>query len=42
VPTTAALLGEALYEQGRFDDAEAFAEISESYAASEDITSQFV
>ena len=42
MPTTAALLAEALYEQGRFDDAEAFAGISESFAASEDITSQFL
>ncbi len=42
MPTTAALLAEALYEQGRFDDAESFARISETFAASEDITSQFL
>jgi class 3 adenylate cyclase/tetratricopeptide (TPR) repeat protein len=42
MPTTAALLAEALYEQGRFDDAESFAQISETFAASEDITSQFL
>jgi class 3 adenylate cyclase/tetratricopeptide (TPR) repeat protein len=42
MPTTAALLAEALYEQDRFDDAESFARISETFAASEDITSQFL
>jgi class 3 adenylate cyclase/tetratricopeptide (TPR) repeat protein len=42
MPTTAALLAEALYEQGRFDDAESFARISETFAASEDVTSQFL
>jgi class 3 adenylate cyclase/tetratricopeptide (TPR) repeat protein len=42
MPTTAALLAEALYEQGRFDDADSFAQISETFAASEDITSQFL
>ena len=42
MPTTAALLAEALYEQSRFGDAESFAQISETFAASEDITSQFL
>jgi class 3 adenylate cyclase/tetratricopeptide (TPR) repeat protein len=42
MPTTAALLAEALYEQRRFDDAESFAQISETFAAAEDITSQFL
>jgi len=40
LPTTAALLSEALYRQGRIDEAEALTLESESVAAAEDVASQ--
>jgi class 3 adenylate cyclase/tetratricopeptide (TPR) repeat protein len=40
ISTTAALLAEAVYEQGRFADALRFTEISEELAAEDDVTSQ--
>ena len=42
ISTTAAFLAEALYEQGRFDDAEAFTALSEEVAAPDDVSSQFL
>ncbi len=42
ISTTAAFLSEALYEQGRLDEAAEFAAISEKMAAPDDISSQFL
>jgi predicted ATPase/class 3 adenylate cyclase len=42
LPTTAAHLAQALYEQGRDDDARRFTQISESLAASDDLLTQVV
>ncbi len=42
ISTTAAFLSEALYEQGRLDEATEFAAISEKMAAPDDISSQFL
>jgi tetratricopeptide (TPR) repeat protein len=41
-PTVAGLLAEALYRQGRYDEAGRFTELSEELAASDDIWSQFL
>jgi tetratricopeptide (TPR) repeat protein len=42
ISTTAALLSEALYQQGRFDEATEFAAISEKLAAPDDVSSQYL
>jgi len=42
ISTTAAFLSEALYQQGRFDEAAEFAAISEKVAAPDDVSSQFL
>ena len=42
LPTIAAYLSEALYRQGRFDEALKFTRISEEHAAADDVSSQFL
>jgi class 3 adenylate cyclase/tetratricopeptide (TPR) repeat protein len=42
LPTTAALLSEALYRQGRHDEADALSRESESLAAPDDVFSQYL
>ena len=42
LPTIAAYLSEALYQQGRFDEALEFTRISEQHAAADDVSSQFL
>jgi len=42
ISTTAAFLAEALYEQGRFDEAAELAAVSEKVAAPDDVSSQFL
>ncbi|MGZ3588837.1 MAG: ATP-binding protein [Candidatus Limnocylindrales bacterium] len=41
ISTTAALLAEALYRQGRYDEAETFTRASEEVAAADDVVTQF-
>jgi predicted negative regulator of RcsB-dependent stress response len=40
ISTTAALLARAVYEQGRFDEAQTFTDVSRELAADDDVTSQ--
>ncbi len=40
ISTTAALLARAVYEQGRFDEAQTFTDVSRELAAEDDVTSQ--
>ena len=40
ISTTAGLLAEALYRQGRYDEAERFTDVTESVAAEDDVTTQ--
>jgi tetratricopeptide (TPR) repeat protein len=40
--TTAAMLAQALYEQGRYEDAEALCRVSEESAAAEDLSTQAI
>jgi predicted ATPase/class 3 adenylate cyclase len=42
ISTVAAFLAEALYRQGRFEEAEAYSRISEDVAAPDDVSSQFL
>ncbi len=42
ISTTAAVLAEAIYRQGRYDEAAAMAEYSEEAAAADDVSTQFL
>jgi len=42
ISTTAAFLAEALYRQGKLDEAEGYTVVSEKVAASDDVSSQFL
>jgi ATP/maltotriose-dependent transcriptional regulator MalT len=42
ISTTAAFLAEALYRQGKLDEAEGYTVLSEKVAASDDVSSQFL